>query len=913
MKAVAEGQQVHAHMIKNGDNPDIFLATTLINMYAKCHSMLDAWQVFDNLPVRNVASWTAIIAGYTQQGHGEEALRLFWQMQEEGERPDEVIFTSILKACASIGVSVQGKAIHAHLLRSGINQSVFIENTLVHMYGKCGTLEDARQLFDRMSKRDLVSWNTMISAYTQHGLAHEAFRLSQDMDLQGIAPDDVTIVNMVKVCASLENMEEGRHVHLYIIENEIKPNKFLSNALLDMYCKCGSINDALNVFKNMPDQNVVSWTAMIAGYAKHNNVEEALNLYWQMEGMSMKPNKVTFVSILGACTTFTALEGGKRIHACIIRSGYEFTFSVSSAIVNMYVKCGNIEDAYQVFTKMLKQNVISWTTMITGCAKYGQVKMALSLLSQMEYEGMKPNEVTFVSILNGCATIAALEHGRLAHLQVVKHEIDSDIFVGNALVNMYAKCGKLHDAHVIFNRIPEKDGASWNAMISGFAELKHPEEAVKLFWQMEQEGMKPDQVTFACVLKACEGLRSSKLVKQVHSCIIKSEFELDITVASTLVMVYSKSGNIADALEVFYKCSERNVILWNHILAGCIEQGYGEHAVKLYHQMRDEKIPPNMFTFVVALNACATIAALEHGRQIHSHIVKCKLESNIFIGSSVVDMYAKCGSLGEAQKVFDNMPEQDVVLWNTVIAGYVQHGLLEEAVDLFQQIKRDMANLNEVTFVILLNACACLTALELGRQVHVKINETVVDLDVTVGSALIDMYAKSGSIKDACQMFNKIPRRDEVCWNIMVTAYAQHGHSKKSFQVLELMKQQGLRFDHVTFVGILCACGHAGLVNVGYHCFYSMILDHHIMPTMEHYACMVDLLGRAGRLEEADDFIRKMPVEPSAVVWRALLGACRIHHNVELAKYAAEFLLEIEPQSAAAFVVLSNIFNATGG
>eukprot|EP01018_Ginkgo_biloba_P036876 Gb_04828 [translate_table: standard] len=519
---------------------------------------------------------------------------------------------------------------------------------------------------------------------------------------------------------------------------------------------------------------------------------------------------------------------------------------------------------------------------------------------------------SYAYLLRECVNRKALAEGKQVHAHLIKSRFEPDMFVYNNLISMYIKCGSLTDARQLFDNMPERNVVSWSAMVAGCAQQGFGEEALKLFCEMQQAGMDFDQFIFSSVVRACSGIADEDQGRQVHAHIIKTEFETDVFVGSALVDMYAKCQCLDDARNVFDHLSERDVITWSGMISVYAQQGHGEEALKLFCEMQGFGVKPNHFTFVSVLMACTNISSLNHGKQVHSYIIKRGFESYAFVGSALDDMYAKCGNLEDARYVFDKMPKHDAVSWNSMISGYAQKGYGEEALKLFCQMQQTSMKPDEFTFASVFRACANLATLEFGSQLHALSAKTGLESDICVGSALLDMYAKCGSIEGAKRMFNEMPKKDVVAWNAMIAGCAQHGYGKEALQLFDKMQESGVKPNHITFAGIICACTHAGLVDEGHRYFYSMSRDHGITPRMSNYACMVDLLGRAGHLDEADDFISQMTVEPDVVVWRTLLGACRIHGDMEIAKRAADNILRLEPQDAATYVLLSNMYAASG-
>eukprot|EP01018_Ginkgo_biloba_P000403 Gb_07442 [translate_table: standard] len=620
----------------------------------------------------------------------------------------------------------------------------------------------------------------------------------------------------------------------------------------------------------------------------------------------------TCVRLLQDFTDMNSLADGKLVHANIMKTGYDSDKFMGNNLVNMYAKCGSVDDARHVFDRMSKQNVVSWTAMTAAYVRSGHCQDALQLFNQMRCAGNKPNHITFASVLRACADMGGLEQVTQLHALIFRTEYESNLFLMNALLTTYAKCGRLGLAWQLFDKMPERDVISWNAVIAGYAQNGYVEETLDIYSQMQWAGIMPDHISYASVLSACASLDALPQGKRVHAHIIRTKSELDFPVENALITMYVKCGSVENARQLFDKMLERNVVSWTAIIMGYVQNGNGEEALRLFCQMQQAGMKPNEFTLASILGACAILAAWEQGKQVHVHVIKIGNMSDVCVGSALVDMYGKCGSIGDASLAFKQMPEPDVISWTAIIAGYAQHGHGEEALKFFCKMQRAGMNLDKFVFASVLRACADLAAVEQGKHVHACIFKKGFESDIFVGSALVNMYAKCGSIEDSRQVFDKMIIRDVVSWNVMIVGCAQNGHDKEALKLFEQMQRAGVKPDHITFVGVLFACSHVGLLYEGHHYFDSMNRDHGIIPRMEHYACIVDLLGRAGHLDEAEAFINNMPFRPSALIWQTLLGACRIHGNTELGRRAADCLIVLQPQDSATYVLLSNIYAAAG-
>eukprot|EP01018_Ginkgo_biloba_P016729 Gb_00639 [translate_table: standard] len=456
-----------------------------------------------------------------------------------------------------------------------------------------------------------------------------------------------------------------------------------------------------------------------------------------------------------------------------------------------------------------------------------------------------------------------------------------------------------------------------------------------------------DNAFYASLLQACADKKCLADGKKVHARMVKTRTRLNCFLETKLVIMYAKCGSLEFARHLFDKMPEKNLVSWTAMVGGYARHGCCEEALKLFHEMQLAGLPPDNFLFPLALKACASLAALQQGKEIHSHTIISGLDSDVFVGSALVDMYSKCGRPEFARHVFDKMSQRNLVSWNAMIAGYSQNGRHEEALNLFRQMEStgikpnviswntmiagyaqkglgyealkmliDMQSLGEkpnlVTILSAIPACGNIAGLEKVMEIHGYIIRSGFESHVFVESAIVDMYCKCGSIDNARRVFDKMSERDVVSWSSMISGYAMHGHAEDALMLFFQMQQARAKPDYITFIGVLSACSHAGLVDEARQYLKQMSRDYQIQPSVEHYSCMVDLLGRAGHLNEAHELINTMPLEPNAAVWGALLGACRVHCNIDLGERVAEHLFHLEPENAGNYVLLSNIYAAAG-
>lgn len=494
----------------------------------------------------------------------------------------------------------------------------------------------------------------------------------------------------------------------------------------------------------------------------------------------------------------------------------------------------------------------------------------------------------------------------------------------------------------MFTRMPSRDGVSWNSLISGYASHGLVSEAVNAYSLMLKDGpINLNRITFSTMLILSSSRNCVVLGKQIHGQIVKFGFESYVFVGSPLIDMYAKTGLISDAKQVFDEMSDRNVVMhntivtaflrfgmveeaeklfrsmkekdsvsWTTMITGLTQNGSEREAIRLLKEMRMEGLAMDQFTFGSVLTACAGLMALKEGKQIHAFVFRTDYQDNLFVGSALVDMYCKCKSIKSAEAVFKKMKHKNVVSWTAMLVGYGQNGHSEEAVKIFCDMQRNGIVPDDFTLGSVISSCANLASLEEGAQFHGQAIVSGLLSFVTVSNALVTLYGKCGSLEDFTKLFNEMSVKDEVSWTALVSGYAQFGKANETIELFEKMLEQDLKPDGVTFIGVLSACSRAGLVDKGCDYFDSMVKEHGITPTQDHYTCMIDLLSRAGRLEEAKKFVNRMPYSPDTIGWSTLLSSCRVYGNLEIGKWAAESLVELEPQNPASYILLASIYAA---
>ncbi|XP_022769289.1 pentatricopeptide repeat-containing protein At2g33680 [Durio zibethinus] len=622
----------------------------------------------------------------------------------------------------------------------------------------------------------------------------------------------------------------------------------------------------------------------------------------------------SFFLELVQCTKQKNLLRGRAVHGRIVQSGSSSCVYLSNSLVNLYAKCGDLSKAKRVFENIQDKDVVSWNCLINGYSQQGPTgsSFVMELFQRMRAENVLPNAHTFAGVFTAASNLLDVFSGLQAHTLAIKTDSFHDIFVGSSLLNMYCKSGVLSEARKVFDQMPERNSVSWATMISGYAMQRSAVESFELFDLMRQEDEKENEYVLSSVLSALADPKVLKTGRQIHSLTVKNGLLVFVSVGNALVTMYGKCGSLDDALKTFELSGDKNSITWSAMITGYAQSGDSLKALKLLSSMHFAGIMPSEFTLVGVLNACSDISTIEEGKQVHGYLLKLGYESQVYIMTALVDMYAKCGSILDARKGFDYLQEPDMVLWTSMIGGYVQNGENENAMNLYGRMRIEGIMPNELTMASILKACSCLAALEQGKQIHACTIKHGFGLEVPVGSALSTMYAKCGNLEDGSLVFRRMPWRDIVSWNAMISGLAQNGHGNEALELFEEMLLEGTEPDYVTFVNIISACSHMGLVERG-RAYFSMMSDKFgIVPRVEHHACMVDMLGRAGKLDEAKEFIESATIDHGMCLWRILLSACRNFRNYELGAYAGEKLMELGSQESSAYVLLSSIYVALG-
>ncbi|PKA67149.1 Pentatricopeptide repeat-containing protein [Apostasia shenzhenica] len=690
-------------------------------------------------------------------------------------------------------------------------------------------------------------------------------------------------------------------------------------ALLIAYSTFGDPSSSLRLFELSPLKlrGAFLWNALVRALSRSGLHLQALSFYNSMIQNSISPDDRTFPFALSACSAAGATPHdystgckGRELHSAVVKLGFASDIFVGNTLLSFYGACRDPGDAWKVFDEMPTRDVISWNSMISVFSLNEMRQDSMNCFSELVREGLPVNSVSLISVLPASGELQAKFFGSCVHGCAIKAGLDSQVTVGNALIGMHGKCGDTESSVKVFYSIMNKNDASWNSIIGILVQSGCSAEALEMFRDMVYSEVEPNAITVVSLLPSLTS-ELSHIGKEVHGYCMKNGMDSDIFVVNSLVDMYAKCGSLNKGSVVFDRIKDKNVVSWNAMIANCAENGDELKAIRLVREMQLFGQSPNAVTFTSVLPACSRIASLEKGREIHAKSIQKGYNLDLFITNALTDMYAKCGRLDLARNLF-SISLRDEISYNTLIIGYSQSTLCLEALLLFREMGDVGFKYDAVSFMGVLSACANFPALKQGREVHCKTVRKLLDNQLFVGNSIVDMYNRCGRIDFGRRIFDRIQNKDAASWNSMIMGYGMQGELEAGLDLFDSMIYEDVEYDHVSYVAALSICSHGGLIERGKRYFGQLLLTKNINLTQMHCACMVDLLGRAGLMDEAADFIKKMPFEADFNVWGAMLGACRVHRNIELGRWAADHLFQLRPEHSGYYILLANMYAEDG-
>ncbi|XP_027334480.1 pentatricopeptide repeat-containing protein At4g01030, mitochondrial [Abrus precatorius] len=706
------------------------------------------------------------------------------------------------------------RELHAQMIKMPKNRSlVTMDGSMMRNYLEFGDSISATKVFFVGFARNYLLWNSFLEEFASFGGdPREVLEVFKDLHKKGVNFDSKALTVVLKICLVLMDLWIGMEVHAFLVKKGFHVDAHLSCALINLYEKCWGIDKANQVFDESPLQENFLWNTVIMANLRSERWENALELFRRMQSASARVTDGNIVKLLQACGKLRALNEGKQIHGYAIRLGLVSNTSICNSVISMYSRNNKLELARAVFDSMEDRDLSSWNAIISSYAASCCLNDACDIFQQMESSSIKPDIIT------------------------------------------------------------------WNSLLSGHLLQGSYEMVLTNFRSLQRAGFKPDSCSITSAIQAVIELGSFNLGKEIHGYIMRSKLDYDVFVCTSLVDMYIKNDCLDKAKAVFHQSKNKNICAWNSLISGYSFKGLFNVAEKLLNQMEEEGIKPDLVTW-----------------------------------NSLISGYSMWGCGEEALAVINRIKSlgftPNVVSWTAMISGCCQNEKYMDALQIFSQMQEENVKPNSTTICSLLRACTGPSLLKKGEEIHCFCMRLGFVDDIFIATALIDMYSKGGKLKEAHEIFRKIKEKTLPCWNCMMMGYAIYGHGEEVMNLFDNMCKIGIRPDAITFTALLSGCKNSGLVMEGWKYFDSMRTDYNIIPTIEHYSCMVDLLGKAGFLDEALDFIQNMPLKPDASIWGALLTSCRIHKDM-LAEIAARNLFKLEPYNSANYVMMMNMYSS---
>ncbi|KAK6121101.1 hypothetical protein DH2020_045153 [Rehmannia glutinosa] len=717
----------------------------------------------------------------------------------------------------------------------------------------------------------------------------------------------------------IRSLIEAKSLHALVITMGSFPTQeplFLHNNIISKYSIFGDVVMSRKLFDEMPQRNAVSYNTMISCYSRDGFLQEALGLFSEMRRCDFKPTQFTFGSLL-SCHWLDVFEG-MQLQALIEKTGLFYVDAFAgTALLGMYGRhecC--LDECLGIFEAMPKKNSVTWNVMISIFGQMGYLEDCILMLSELMM--MSPavgiSECTFVNLLSSLEEVDDIRLGEQIHGLVIKYGFDDVASVYNCLIKMYAKSGL---AEKMFGYAPVKDIVSWNTLISAMANSDRPSKALDIFQKMcTSTGLSPNETTLANMLNSCSKLHNLSYGECIHGKMIKKRFESHVYTGSALVTFYTKCDKMQEAHTCFDAITQKNLVAWNSLMLGYSNMGSSSSSIRLLQEMIHSGYYPNGLSFSIVIKSSLKRELL----QLHSLTIKMGYHENPYVSSSLISSYARNGLVSDAlifvgsdntklpvvssniiawiynrtgqyektQELYAEMENPDAISWNILIAACSRNGDYKETLELFEHMRRSQAFPDNYTYVSLFSVCTKLCNLVLGSSLHGLIVKTDFKMcDTFVCNTMIDMYGKCGSIDSSIKIFNEMTRKNIFSWTALVSALGLHGYVNEALERYREMTRTGIKPDRVTFLAVLSACRHVGLVEEGMDLFSQMKLKYGVEPDIEHYLLVVDLLTRYGRIKEAELLILSMHIAPNAQIWRSFLDGCKKQRTIESLALAA--------------------------
>ncbi|KAK9117176.1 hypothetical protein Sjap_016123 [Stephania japonica] len=589
---------------------------------------------------------------------------------------------------------------------------------------------------------------------------------------------------------------------------------------------------------------------------------------------------------------------------------------VKNRMINDLMKSSCLDSALQVFEEMPHRDCVTYNLVISGYAHNGHPQKSFSMFKEMVDKGIRENSSTFSSVVGVCGDAWFHLEGLQVHCRAVFLGFISNMFVGSALTDFYMQIGYPDIALQLFDEMPERDLGTWNLVLRGFCDMGYSQELLHFFSEMRLVGIEANALTFCYVIRGCGEVQFLEQGKQLHCYVVKLSWALsNLFVANALVDFYSSCGDLCGANKAIDLIPAEEVISWNSIISAYAKKGLSAEALEFFAKMQLWDKKPSIRSFVCLVNLSSDSQNLQLGQLIHCFVLKLGLDrASVHVQSALIDMYGKHSEIERSVTMFEDIPERTLECCNSLMTSLLHCGLIEDVFEMFGLMVDEGIGLDNVSFSTTLKALS-LSALASPSScglVHSSVVKSGFEFNTVVACSLVDAYSRVGLVDLSRRVFNQIVEPNLICFTSMIGGYARNGMGREGLEMLDLMYQSGIMPDDVTFLSVLTGCSHSGLVKEGLLMFQLMKTRHGISPDRRHYSCMVDLLGKAGLLEEAEKLIKQAPVKVNPVMWTSLLRSCRVSRNIEVGRRAVDALMEIKPDDPTVYLQAAGFYHEIG-
>ncbi|CAO2831940.1 unnamed protein product [Amaranthus hypochondriacus] len=733
--------------------------------------------------------------------------------------------------------------------------------------------------------------------------------------------------SLLQSCVQLSLLNLGKCIHGYVSKRGFSSSIDINTSFVELYLNFCKTKDACQLFGEMPIRDQRYFNFVIPAFGSSRSYIETLDSFEESISSGFTPFPESVRRAIIACGELRMLDKGRWIHGYVINHGFDNNILICNALISMYVKMGELDSAHDAFDSMENRDLVSYNTLISGYTQSRNWSKALGVFQSMKESGgdIVHNNVTLIALVFICAHSGNLNQGMSIHGHCIRRGWLADPRLGTAILDMYAKCGKIECAGMLFEEEAfEKTLVSWNSLIVGYSKGRYYRKAIDLFKRMFVcSSFKADSFTLSNVIPAYADVRSIEGIRSIHGLILKQgiDMEAKVVLATTMVDAYGKCSDVVAAERLFYDIKVPDTSTWNSMLTGYHSNECADKGVLLFRKMLKSRVLPDTITITKLLQLFGLLESLKLGSMAHGFVLINGFSSHLKVGTALLDMYFRCKSMENAEQYFRLMDYKSIVTWNAMLSGYVKIASFAPAIRMFGQMQLKGVNVGDsVTFISLVQASAAFLTSYGTDVAHAYIIKLGFDSETMVINSLIDAYAKNGCIGNASSLFAHMGRiRDECSWNVMIAGYGMNGRGEKGCELVDQMIENGYRPDNITFTSLLSACAHSGLIDEGCKYFEMMMKNFKIQPSLEHWTCIINMLGRAGNLEEAYKLIRtseelNLPgavPSVSAAIWGTFMDACRMYTNIELGEIAGRKLLELLPENSGYPILLSQLYSST--